>query len=142
MSRDSYTTRSDQHSPWVDDDAWQWWLGSEAWGSMPSSGAGWGNDSGPSSEARGVGPQPTSWALCLWTPGPQEHAWTGQDDGWTAHDHTWGYQHAWTGQHDGEEDGQEDFADQQKPKKKKKKSANPGAHKRWLEAEMQPDDYT
>ena len=74
---------SDQHSPWVDDDAWQrvepswfgseaWderlqepsWLGSEAWDSMPSSGTGWGNDSGPSSEARGVGPQPTCWAIC------------------------------------------------------------------------------
>ena len=159
---------SDQQPPWVPDSASQrvapsWlgsetcderlqerellWQGSEARDSMPSSGTGWGNDSGPSSEATGAGPQPTCWAICPWNPedhvqGPQEHAWTGQDGGWTGHDHTWRSQHDDDMRGLGEEDGQEDLADQQKPKKKRKKSANPGAHKRWLEAEMQPDDYT
>ena len=76
-----------------------------------------------------------------WDERLQEPSWFGSEawDSMPSSGTTWGYQHDDDMRGFGEEDGQE--ADQQKPKKKNKKSANPGAHKRWLEAEMQPDDY-
>jgi hypothetical protein len=104
----------------------QSWASSDTWDSWADSGA-W-----------GVGLQPSS---------AKDDA---EEDGW-ADSGAWGVGLQPSSAKDvaiAEEDvakedvAEEDFAEENAKKRKKKKSSNPGAHKRWLQEHMQPDDYT
>ena len=119
---------------WASSDTWDSWASSDTWDSWADSGA-WGVGLQPSSavgdiaeedvaeiddiaeeDARGVGLQPSS-----------------------AKDDDRSLQIVDIAEEDVAE---EDFAEENVKKRKNKKSSNPGAHKRWLQEHMQPDDYT
>ena len=110
------------------------WASSDTWGSWADSGA-WGVGDGP-------------WCREV------QQSWASSDtwDSW-ADSGAWGVGLQPSSAKDddrrlqivdiAEEDvAEEDFAEENAKKRKKKKSSNPGAHKRWLQEHMQPDDYT